>query len=484
MPATPFAQIGQIASMRRVHEAFQWLHLHEPQIMRWQVELVSIPAPPFAERARAEWLLERFREIGLSDVHLDEVGNALGTLPGRDQARELVPTRGGPQDFPRATAIPSPAPLVLLSAHLDTVFPADTPIAPVIEGTRLAAPGACDNSAGVAGLLALASAFTRAGLEPEGDILFAGNVGEEGEGDLRGMRHIYNSPQWRDRIAAHLVLDGAGHEIVVTGALGSKRFEVTLAGSGGHSWTDAGRPNPIATLGEAIATMNRVNLAEPSRHQGSAETGLDAREQAGSLLLVGTTGAASCAGFPATSGKGGGLPQAHARSTWNVGMIEGGASVNSIPEQARARFDLRSTSAEQLVRLEVQLHRAVEDAVLAANTAAEVQGVREHPLSFSVDTIGSRPAGALPEGARILDLLRAVDRHLNLRTECRTASTDANIPLSLGVEAISIGAGGDGGGIHTRGEWYDSRGRTLGLRRVLLLILALSSPLERAIAAD
>jgi acetylornithine deacetylase/succinyl-diaminopimelate desuccinylase-like protein len=165
-------------------------------------------------------------------------------------------------------------------------------------------------------------------------------------------------------------------------------------------------------------------------------------------------------------------------------MIEGGASVNSIPEQARARFDLRSTDPEQLLRLEVQLHRAVEDAVLAANAAAEAQGVGDHPLTLSIECIGNRPAGALPDGARILGLLRAVDRHLNLRTECRTASTDANIPLSLGVEAISIGAGGDGGGIHTRGEWYDARGRDLGLRRVLLLLLALASASEKVMAAD
>jgi acetylornithine deacetylase/succinyl-diaminopimelate desuccinylase-like protein len=167
-----------------------------------------------------------------------------------------------------------------------------------------------------------------------------------------------------------------------------------------------------------------------------------------------------------------------------VGMIEGGASVNSIPEHARARFDLRSTDAAQLLRMEVHLHRAVEDAVTAANAAAQAQGVHEHPLIFTIAAIGHRPAGALREDARILDLLRAVDRHLNLRTECRTASTDANIPLSLGVEAISIGAGGDGGGIHTRGEWYDARGRSLGLRRVLLLLLALAMRFEVAVAAD
>jgi acetylornithine deacetylase/succinyl-diaminopimelate desuccinylase-like protein len=441
------------------------------------VELVSIPAPPFAERARAEWLVERFRELGLADVHLDAAGNALAMLPGRFDAAgrrpELPSGRGS-----------SSAPVILLSAHLDTVFPAQTPIEPLLEGRRLSAPGACDNGAGVVALLALASALTRAGLEPDQDIVFAGNVGEEGEGDLRGMRHIYASPEWRGRIAGHLVLDGAGHEVAVTSALGSRRFEVTLAGTGGHSWTDAGRPNPIVALSEAISTMSRLHeslLNSQARAEHTEASAMPAgRENTGDAGsgAVGRPGLVSAS----TACDSGGAP---ARSVWNVGMIEGGASVNSIPEQARARFDLRSTDPEQLVRLEVQLHRAVEDAVLTANAAAEAHGVRDHPLTLAIENIGSRPAGALPDGARILSLLRAVDRHLNLRTECRTASTDANIPLSLGVEAISMGAGGDGGGIHTRGEWYDARGRDLGLRRVLLLLLALaSSESEKAMAAD
>jgi len=490
MAVSSFSQIGQIASNRRVHEAFQWLHLHEPQIMRWQVELVSIPAPPFGEGARAGWLIQRFRELGLSDVHLDEAGNALGTLAGRYEPASAAqaaprPNRrsvlGDPAERGEQAPRQPVAPLVLLSAHIDTVFPAHTPLSPLLEGTRLTAPGACDNGAGVVALLALAAAFSHSGLAPDGDVLFAGNVGEEGEGDLRGMRCIYANPQWRDRIRAHLVLDGAGHEIAVTSALGSRRFEVLIEGAGGHSWSDAGRPNPIATMSEAIASMNRLDLSERAAED---EPG-DARDASSSVngnQLVSLSAVAGCE--PAAPGRSSAPHGSAGRSTWNVGMIEGGASVNSIPEQARARFDLRSTGAAQLVRMEVLLHRAVEDAVTAANAAAQLRGVHEHPLSFTISPIGHRPAGALPEDARILDLLRAVDRHLNLRTECRIASTDANIPLSLGVEAISIGAGGDGGGIHSRGEWYDARGRSLGLRRVLLLLLALAMRFEVAVAAD
>jgi acetylornithine deacetylase/succinyl-diaminopimelate desuccinylase-like protein len=398
VPATAFARIGQLASQRPVHEAFAWLHLHEQQMMRWQKELVCVPAPPFGEGPRAQWLCERFRELGLEDVAQDEVGNALGVYRGESSGGACV----------------------LLSAHIDTVFPADTPIEPQLNGTRLLAPGACDNGAGVVALLAIVSALRHAEIQPACDLIFVGNVGEEGEGNLRGMRYLYEHAAWRDRIAAHVVLDGAGHEVAVTHALGSRRYLVTVNGAGGHSWTDAGRANPIVVLSRAIARL-------------------------GDLKLNG-----------------------HPRTTLNVGTIEGGTAVNAIPERVETRIDARSTDAEQLIRLEVEIHRAVEDAVIEANRDAR----RDLTLRFSIEKIGDRPAGALPEHSALLENLRAVDRHLSIRTESRIASTDANTPLSLGVPALSVGAGGDGGGIHTRAEWYDARGRELGLRRILLLLLA------------
>jgi tripeptide aminopeptidase len=394
------ASIAQVAADRRVHQAFQWLHLQEKRILEWQTELVGVPAPPFGERPRAEWLCERFRDLQLIDPHIDELGNAIATLRGSA----------------------SSAPRVLLSAHIDTIFPAGTKIYPWVEGSRLTAPGACDNGAGVVAMLAIAAAMQQSQLTTASDIVLIGNVGEEGEGDLRGMRHIYRGGG--DGIAAHLVLDGAGHEAAVTHALGSLRFLVTVTGPGGHSWTDAGRPNPIVILSRAIDRFSSVSLPD----------------------------------FP--------------RTTINVGTIEGGTSVNAIPERAAARFDLRSTESEQLIRLEVELHRAVEDAVLAASATNRAEAKN---LRFTIDKIGDRPAGQLPANAPLLDLLRAADRHLAIRTELRVASTDANIPLSLGVPAISIGAGGEGGGIHTQGEWYDARGRELGLRRLLLLLLAVAN---------
>jgi tripeptide aminopeptidase len=401
VPAAAFARIGQLAAQRRVHEAFAWLHLHEQQIMGWQRELVAIAAPPFRERTRAESLCGKFRELGLDDVGLDGIGNAVGVYRGEESGGQCV----------------------LLSAHIDTVFPAETPIDPQLSGMRLAAPGACDNGAGVVALLAIVAALRHAGIRPTCDLIFVGNVGEEGEGNLRGMRHFYEHAPWRGRVAAHVVLDGAGHEVAVTHALGSRRYLVRVAGPGGHSWTDAGRANPVVVLSRAVARLGELELpAKP-------------------------------------------------RTTLNIGTIEGGTSVNSIPEQVTARFDARSTDTEQLIRLEVEIHRAVEDAVIEANQDVK----REHALRFKIETIGDRPAGALAEHAAVFENLRAVDRHLGIRTETRIASTDANIPLSLGVPAVSLGAGGDGGGIHTRNEWYDARGRALGLRRILLLLLACAS---------
>jgi tripeptide aminopeptidase len=408
MPTSAFGRIAQLAADRRVHQAFRWLHLHEQQIMGWQRELVQVAAPPFGEGLRAEWLCERFRDLGLDDVHVDKIGNAIGIR------RAVVPSEK----------------CLLLSAHIDTVFPVDTPILPVLEGTRLTAPGACDNGSGVVALLAIAAALRQAQIEPGCDLVLIGNVGEEGEGNLRGMRHLYEQSSWRERVAAHIVLDGAGHEIAVTHALGSHRYQVTVTGQGGHSWTDAGRPNPIVALSTAIARLGALGLSTAPR------------------------------------------------TTLNVGTIEGGTSVNAIPERAAARFDARSTDPQQLILLEVELYRAVEDAVLEVNRVwrfgAKDTGGAKGELGFSIDKIGDRPAGQLPNDSALLEMLRAVDRHLGIRTEARIASTDANIPLSLGVPAVCIGAGGDGGGIHTRAEWYDSRGRDLGLRRILLLLLALA----------
>lgn len=404
-----YSQVTALASRRAVHAAFAWLHGNPKTIMDWQTEVVTIPAPPFGEYARAIWLAARFADAGLSQIETDAAGNVFGWLP----AARLPPENTGP--------------VVVLSAHLDTVFPAETQLSPKVNGDRIEAPGVCDNCAGVAGMLAIVHALIRSQTELPVPMLFLGNVGEEGEGDLRGVRHLYQQNALSGRIAAHIVLDGAGADSAVTQALGSRRFKVTVTGPGGHSFTDAGAPNPITALVSALAVLAETQLPEEPR------------------------------------------------TTLNLGTIQGGTSVNSIPESAQASVDFRSTSADQLLRLEVALHRAVEDSVEHWNARAKsLAAAGRGLLAFKIDKIGDRPAAQLPADSPLLEALQAVDRHLGLRTELRLGSTDANIPLSLGIPSLSLGAGGEGGGAHTLAEWYSAKDRETGLKRVLLLALAMT----------
>jgi acetylornithine deacetylase/succinyl-diaminopimelate desuccinylase-like protein len=411
-----YSRVTAIAGQRPVHEAFRWLHLYTRQMLAIQADLARIPAPPFGEEARSAWMAERFREAGLHSVSTDAVGNVFAHLPPADSAG--LGEEAGP--------------VVLLSAHLDTVFPADTPMNPILGEDRLEGPGVCDNAAGVVGMLAIARAIREAQIPLPATLVLCGNVGEEGEGDLRGVRHLYRNAAFAGRVAAHIVLDGAGTETAVTQALGSRRFQVTITGPGGHSFTEAGTPNPIVALALALGQLSRVPL-HAEREPG--------------------------------------------RTTMNVGTISGGTSVNSVPESATASVEFRSTAVEQLVRLEVALHRAVEDATENANASAPANGTAPsrsvRALRFTIEKIGDRPVGELPADSALLENLRAVDRHLGLRTDPRLGSTDANLPLSLGIPAVSLGAGGDGGGAHTRAEWYSAINRGLGLRRILLLTLAM-----------
>jgi tripeptide aminopeptidase len=408
MPATSTAQrrIARLATLTAVHRAFHWLHLHQPQLRQWQLELVRIPAPPFGESARAAWFLDRFQQLGLTNPHLDDAGNVLA---------ELTPDPSSPPH-----SLP-PTPCILLSAHLDTVFPANTPIEPTEEKDtpRIYAPGICDNAAGLTALLAIIAALRYANITPPIPILLAANVGEEGEGDLRGMRHLFERGPYRHRIAAAIALEGSGSSAVVTRALGSLRFRVTITGPGGHSWTDAGTINPILLLSQALTRIAALELP------------------------------------------------ANPLTTINVGHISGGTSINSIPESATGLLDIRSTDPVQLVATATAVHQIFDEIVTPSTT----QKTTTPPPKLHIETIGNRPAAALPDDSPLLHTLRAVDRHLTLRTEPRLGSTDANIPLSRGVPAIAIGGGGTGGGIHTLQEWYDPTGRETALRRILLTLL-------------
>ena len=396
-------EIARIAEMRSVHAAFSYLHNQELEFRRWQRELTEIPAPPFGEAARSEWLLQRFTALGLEDVHRDDLGNVLCFLHTGS------------------------APLIGISAHLDTVFPQGTALQTREEGNRLYGPGISDNAAGVTALLAVAHALKKTQLKPATNILFVGNVGEEGEGNLRGMRHLFAASAWRDSIQSLLVIDGAGTDTYVNQALGSRRFEITFRGPGGHSWSDFGVPNPIVLLSRALARFSEVHAPESPR------------------------------------------------TTFNVGVVSGGTSVNSIPESATARVDLRSASMEELQKLEDRLRECVAEAWREAPLSHRSGELK---VTLAIESIGDRPAAELPANARILQIVRAVDKHLRIESVPRLASTDANVPLSLGIESTTIGAGGDGGGAHTLREWFDCSNRDLGLKRILLVLLALTGVQE------
>ena len=392
-------QVARAAELRKVHDAFAWFRSHARELEDSQLEVTSIAAPPWGEAARSAWLEARFKELALSDVHQDELGNVFGIRPGNDPN----------------------APYIALSAHIDTVFPAGTTVQVRRDAGKLYGPGISDNASGIVALLAVAGAMQAANLTTAAPVLFIGDVGEEGEGDLRGMRHIFQQPKWSASMASLVVLDGAGTDTIIAEALGSRRYEVTVRGHGGHSWSDFGVANPIIALARIIDRF---------------------------------------AGTPVPT-----LP----KTTYNIGMINGGTSVNSIPESATMKVDTRSASVEQLDRLENALHEAV-DAITSDSAGRKKQEL----LTAEVRMIGNRPAADLPVESQLLKAIRAVDAQLNNAARIQRASTDANVPLSLGREAIAIGAGGSGGGAHTIGEWYDPTGRDLGLKRILLLILALA----------
>src|SRR5579872_6400173 len=397
-------EIARLAAMPEVQSALQWFRDQEAEFARWQMELARIPAPPFGESARAAWVGEQLRALGIKEVSKDKIGNACGFRKGRRD------------------------PVVSLSAHIDTVFPANTPLNIHQQGVKLYGPGISDNAAGVTALLAIVAAIENFNLPHEDSLLFIGNVGEEGEGDLRGMRYIFSESEWKDSIVSSLVLDGAGTDTIVAEALGSRRFEIIVRGPGGHSWSDFGAPNPIMVLGRAIHLFSQTRVSSSPK------------------------------------------------TTFNIGVIRGGTSVNSIPESASMRVDIRSSSPAEIDQLDLELRRAIDQSIQEEEIRS---AYKRDPLSHSRLTvelvpIGNRPGGELSSNARVVQIARAVDTHLGNSAQIQRASTDAIIPIAMGREAIAIGAGGNGGGAHTLHEWFDPAGRSFGLTRILLIALALA----------
>jgi len=315
-------------------------------------------------------------------------------------------------------------PLIAITAHLDTVLAPRSPdeVSLHPDGS-MRGPGVSDNGAGLAGLLAIARALH---LSPElpiarAGVVFAANVCEEGEGNLNGMRYLCGHSPLAPRIRSFLILDGPATDHITAQALASRRFEIAFSGPGGHSWSDFGIGNPVHALSRAIALFS-----DAQKHGRSP------------------------------------------RASFNFGLIEGGVSINSIPTLARAKLDLRSESPERIEEMSQFLTSSVERAMESEN--ANATGSR---VAAKIREIGSRPGGQLAEDASLLRFLRAVDTHLSVRSQVDCASTDANIPLSLGIPAVSIGAGGQGGGAHTPAEWFHPEGRETGLKRILLTLCLL-----------
>ncbi len=389
----------------------EWFRRERNWINEQHLKLCRIPAPTFFEEKRAAWMAEQFQALGW-EARLDRAGNVVATWPGADASTMAV------------------------TAHLDTVLAPRTPddIKTLRDG-RMAGPGVADNGAGLAALLALAAAWKAAPpLEDSGAApILVANVGEEGEGNLSGMRYFCRAVPGQPQV--FLVLDGPGTDHITSRALASQRFEVTISGPGGHSWRDSAHGNPVHALSRAVTLFT---------------------DQAG---LLNGTGTASLSALGSAPGP---------RSSFNFGIFEGGSSINSIPTEARAKIDLRSESLERIDKMAAALTLAVDQAVEAEN--ARGGGPR---VAARIKEIGSRPSGELADNAPLLEAVRAVDAHLGIRSRLDCSSTDANIPLSLGLQAVSIGAGGQGGGAHTPAEWYLPEGRDLALRRILLAVCLL-----------
>jgi acetylornithine deacetylase/succinyl-diaminopimelate desuccinylase-like protein len=387
----------------------EWFRKERNWINEQHLALCRIAAPTFFEQKRAEWMAERFRGLGW-ESKLDRAGNVIASLPGyRDR------------------------PAIAVTAHLDTVLAPKSPEDIKVAGDgRLLGPGVSDNGAGLSALLALAAAWKAS--PPLEDPLFppilVANVGEEGEGNLCGMRYLCR-PATSSRFRAFLVLDGPNTDRITCRALGSRRFEVNFTGPGGHSWSDYGTGNPVHALCRVVAYFSERAIN----------------------------------GGP--------------RSSFNFGLVEGGTSINAIPSEARTKVDLRSESPERIDQMAALLSSAVEKALDEENTRSDAAGRgTAGRVAARVNEIGSRPGGTLPEGSGILEALLAVDAHLGIRGSLDCSSTDANVPLSLGLPALSIGAGGQGGGAHTLAEWYQPEGRELGIRRILLLLCLLCDDIQ------
>jgi len=387
-----------------VEEAWAFLQSIDAWVLDRQIELTAIPAPPFQERARGNRMAELFLELGLGNVRIDEVGNVLGEFSEENHLESEAVSAGDP---------------LILSAHLDTVFPPGTDVTPHWDGDRVRAPGISDDGRGLAALLALIRVLSEVNLPLSAPLLFVATVGEEGPGDLRGVRHLFPEADREAKPRGFISLDGAGLDRIINRGVGSTRLRIKLTGPGGHSWTDFDRPNPIHILGRIVAKAQTLALSSDPK------------------------------------------------STLTVARWGGGTSINSIPQEAWVEVDMRGEAGPQLEALEGDLVRVCEEEV-GGRTDSELG---QKKLGLQVQEIGRRPAGSTEPSEPLVRAALEATRLLGGEPTLISSSTDANVPMSLGIPAITLGAGGVGGGIHTAEEWYQNRKGPEGILRALLAVL-------------
>lgn len=399
----PQAVVDRVMSHPAVRSAQQFIDSDHERFVREIIALNEIPAPPFKEAERARAFAQMLRDSGLSNVEIDPEGNVLGLRPGAGTG-----------------------PLVAIAAHLDTVFPEGTNVKVRREGNRLFAPGVGDNTRSLAVLLSIVRALESARVETAGDILFIGNVGEEGPGDLRGMRYLFQKGRYKDRIRMFVSIDGAGGgSDIVNGALGSRRYHVIFRGPGGHSYGSFGLVNPAYALGKAIDRLSRISV--PS--------------------------------YP--------------RTTFNVGLVGGGTSVNSIPNEVWMDVDLRSESPQQLNKLSDEFIKQMR---AAADDENRARSTSQGKVEVTARVIGERPSGVTPTDSPLVRIAAASASKFGLYPTFTIGSTDSNLPISLGIPAVTIDSGGSGGRAHALDEWInvEKSSSVRGIHLVMTTLLALS----------
>lgn len=389
---------GDAASSTAVRAAVDRIRADNAWTIDQQVSICEIPAPPFKEERRAAEMKKRFEALGLRNVRIDSIGNVIAERPG---------SGGGP--------------VVVIAAHLDTVFPEETDVSVTRQGTMLRGPGIGDDCRGLAVLLAVAKAMGAASVRTQGTIYFVANVGEEGPGNLRGVKHLFARPP--AKIDYFISVDGTGLGLT-TRAVGSNRYKVSYKGPGGHSFGAFGMPSPIHALGRAIAKISAIQV-------------------------------------PRTP-----------KTTFNVGIIEGGTSVNTISPLGAMEVDLRSESPEELAKLDASFRKVVDEALAEENARWPQSRVK---VTVDVVSMGVRPAAAPPDSQRIIQTAQAAARALGFEAPGSASSTDANWPMSLGIQAITLDGGGEGRGAHSTSESYDDGERGwLGPQWALLTVVMLA----------